>query len=499
MRMSLRRALAILVVVAAVAGGLFLLYRDADSSPFAGADTVTDDPGESSRQTADSLAGVAALADDWQRNAALYALLAGANRHRVEKLIAEAKALEPRVPHRYDIVRVLYIRYASLSPEAALDHLLAGDTKPSWIGAVFEVWAERDLDVAVARASMLGPLAKRIAARAILGLDMAPEQRSAVSKRLGMAATALGKHRRLPGESPAQAWDRATALQQGPERDALMMEAALSWAAEDPRAAWEALERDYMGLTIQARLESVMLRVGTKVLEAWLAIDPLGPGDWLREAAARRGIEARLYLPASSRVDYAVGFNLVHVLAQSDPYAAWEIAREMPMSLRGETFRELAEADAETALEMYHRMGRPDQAAFGLHLASVLMQHNPRLAVPWWAALGRRMQERTIGYLSIAHDQAPELVKRLFVEIDDPIAQHHAARQIVRWKRIDPESAWEWVSALGAVPPEESAFRTVLSAWQDREAATRAVSGLADQRLRDFLLAEIAERWREER
>ena len=85
-------------------------------------------------------------------------------------------------------------------------------------------------------------------------------------------------------------------------------------------------------------------------------------------------------------------------------------------------------------------------------------------------------------------------MERLISEIDDPAAQHRAA-EVVLERLGDPEADWGWVSTLGTVPPEESALRTVFLRWHahDPDAAARAVSSLADQRVRDYLLAEVAD------
>ena len=157
------------------------------------------------------LATVFALASDWERNVALYGLLSDASfvdAGRIERWIAAAKAYAPPAPHRHDVIRVLYERYASISPAAAADHVLAGDAEAMWIGAVFGAWAQRDLAASVARAEMLGPFAKPVAAAAILALDLSPAQRERIVRRLGaqaaLAALEDWEKRRRLGE-PASA------------------------------------------------------------------------------------------------------------------------------------------------------------------------------------------------------------------------------------------------------------------------------------------------------
>ncbi|MDE0190746.1 MAG: hypothetical protein OXQ90_05265 [Gammaproteobacteria bacterium] len=495
--MSLRQIAALMATGAIASGVIFLWYRDADPAPSAASDDVGHRAAQSLKETESSLTGVFALADDWERNAALYALLSGTDRAQVETLIAAARALEPPVPHRYDIVRVLYMRYASLSPEAAVDHVLASDAKPSWIGVVFGAWAERNLDSALARALALGPLAKDVAARAILALELTPQQRLEAVRRLGMetalAELALWEHRRRPGEPPAVAWHRATSLQEGPQRGEIMLQAALTWAAEDLPSAWEAVEGHFAGLPIRDR-ESAIVDVMREVLKVWAADDPAGPARWLRDAVFHRGMNATPYAPASSKVDYMLGVAMMRPLARSNPRAAWEIAQAMPVSIRKDVFRNLAETDTDAALELFGSMDRTHQTVFAPNLAAALMDKNPVFGVRWWAALDGRLRERTAGHLRAAHREAPGLVERLVGGIDDAAAQHRAAEEVLGWV-ADPEADWRWVSTLGTVPPEKSALRTVFLRWhaRDPDAAIRAVSSLADHRVRDYLLAEVAD------
>ena len=105
-----------------------------------------------------TLAGIAAIREDFIRNAALYRLVDGATREQVEAWLAELETL-PSTPHRYDIARVLYIRFAVLDPEAAVDHALLGATKPVWLEAIFRTWGEFDHAAALMRASNLHPSA----------------------------------------------------------------------------------------------------------------------------------------------------------------------------------------------------------------------------------------------------------------------------------------------------------------------------------------------------
>ena len=252
-------------------------------------------------------------------------------------------------------------------------------------------------------------------------------------------------------------------------------------------------EGHFTSLSIRDRGETAIMEVMREVLDVWEAADPAALARWLSDAVSRRGMNATPYAPASSKVDYTLGIAMMRPLAQSNPQAAWAIAQEMPTPIRKDVFRHLAERDAEAALELYGSMDGRHQALFAPSVAAALMEKNPQFGVPWWAALDRRMRERTVGYLRTAHRGAPGLVKRLISEIDDPAAQHRAAERVLTLG--DPEADWGWVSVLSTVPQEESALRTVFLRWhaRDPDAAVRAASSLADQRVRDYLLAEAAD------
>ena len=118
-----------------------------------------------------TLADIALIEDDFSRNAALYALIGDAPQARVEEWLAEVDTL-PATRHRPDLARVLYIRFAVLDPEAALQHVLRGATRASWLVAIFRTWGQLDPNAAAARAATLLPSARAAASRALLELDL---------------------------------------------------------------------------------------------------------------------------------------------------------------------------------------------------------------------------------------------------------------------------------------------------------------------------------------
>ena len=67
------------------------------------------------RASPTTLPGIATIPDDFERNALLYEFIADADRNLIEQHLATMVDL-PANPHRGDVVRVLYVRYAALDP-----------------------------------------------------------------------------------------------------------------------------------------------------------------------------------------------------------------------------------------------------------------------------------------------------------------------------------------------------------------------------------------------
>ena len=203
--------------IAVVAVGLVLVVALVVVGP-RGLRPINEDPAETAVPVAvplpvlesgiATLADIASIEDDFSRNASLYALIGDATRMRIEEWLAEVDTLPAR-RHRSDIARVLYIRFAVLDPEAALQHALRGATKASWLAAIFRTWGQIDPDAAAARGGTLLPFAKAVASRALLELDLPRAELLALTARLDESPSddvqrhvqlVTGKPRRTPSE-----------------------------------------------------------------------------------------------------------------------------------------------------------------------------------------------------------------------------------------------------------------------------------------------------------
>ena len=238
-----------------------------------------------------SLAEIGPNPHDFQRNTALLALLADTGPGEVEALLVEAEALDPS-PHRYDVARVIYTRFAEIDPEAAADHVVAANYHSSWVAAVFRAWAHTDLDASIARAVTLEGDAKAIAAATILELGLSLRQREDIASQLDseMALAAINTRSALVGADQdfAAAWQsvlRGVDMSREP-RSASDMAGMLStfaqvgvlaqrWADHDPAAAMEAI----------GNLDNEVIAGSARatVFEIWAADDPSGAIAWLAE------------------------------------------------------------------------------------------------------------------------------------------------------------------------------------------------------------------------
>lgn len=446
-----------------------------------------------------SLLAIAAETDDWKRNAALYEVLAQTDQVQVEELIAAAKALDETISHRYDVVRILYERFVSLSPEAAVNHLLTGKAKPSWIASAFGAWAEKDMRAAVARATGLGPRSKTIASRAILQVGVPGEERLHTARHLGMENVlndlVLWEHRRLPGEPLSDTWSRATQMQYSPQRDAVIMETASAWAAVDPSSTWQAVQAEYSDL-LPLPENKFVLDVKSEVLRKWATVDPNGFADWLQDGASFSGRSNAANGSSLSSKEYDQARWALISLAIDDPRSAWAAVQQMTTTVRtqvSERALRISVRDIPVALELFDSADQTQQHALTPILVEVLKRGRVEEVETWWTSLDTRMQGRLARPLRYAFHEAPRRAKHLVSKIHDPDVQHRAALVMVRWPDVSLRDSWRWVETLGRVSPEKSAFRPLFPEMYARNsaAAIRAVSRLPDPNLRDYLLSLV--------
>lgn len=380
---------------------------------------------------APGLAAIAAMPDDFERNAALYALARDADRAAIEGLLAETHALAPS-PQRNDIARVLYIRFASIDPVAAADHVLGRFYQPSWIATVFRVWAHADFDAAVERAASLEPRQRRPVAASLLEMDLAPWQRQHVAERLGargLLAELLAREEMAFG-TPEQTWARALASPPGDERAQLLEMAALAWAASDPeaalRAALEAEDDDSRYLASQ-------------LLRRWARRDRDGALAWLSR------------LERTPRTDFLPS-TVVGSIAAEDIDAALRALEDVPPWARQNAqyglLSQWMDADLPAALEWFGSLPLADQKHHGWSVARRYTERDPRGAFEWGLASDPRIRrDRLMQVIGSIADSAQ--AERLFRGIEDPELRAELAFSLhYNHAPQDPQAALRWAETF---------------------------------------------------
>lgn len=425
-----------------------------------------------------ALASVATIQDDFERNASLYRLAANADEAELRRLFAELEQ-QPPTPHRYDIARVLYIRYVAVDPTAAASHALHRAGKPSWIGAVFRAWAHVDLEAAVGHAAGLHGDALRVAAAAILELDLDAEQRAFVVEQL--QADAVAQHasawaaRTTDTDDMAAAWNRA--LQSGTNVREQLEAVAIAWAAVAPREA----------MAMAAKLDhSLRHSMELAIFGHWNSADPTGPIEWLETTAPK------------DRIRNLIGAALRH-LARSDIDAALAKVDELPAAMQNAAlsgvFEYMSAHQPQRAFEHFQTLDFGKQMAVLMQVAFVVPPHPDNVA--WVGTIHPKLRKQALDMvLHRMYVEDAALAVRLTDEISDPQFQAQWARSLApREAQRDPNEAWRWATSLPTELQEASgAVDAVFSAWYwiDRESAARNLLALRKSRVRDeALLATI--------
>ena len=435
-----------------------------------------------------SLADIASVADDFQRNAALYVLIADAGVARIEELLGEVHTL-PSTPHRYDIARILYIRFAALDPAAAADHVTQADHRPSWVEAVYRAWGHRDLDAAVAHAAALGRSTRSYAMRALFELELPDGDREAMASQLDgesmLAAMQRREELQRQDEDYASAWQSALALPGTNQRFEHLAMLAGDWAKKDPSAAMAAasyMERSQLAQAIQSL-----------VLRSWAADDPWGATTWLAEQEPSLNLQQ-------------LTFTLMHVLSEQGLAQAISSLETMPQKLRryaeqGIVFglqrpdADVQAADLDILWNWYEELPTPSRKRLAGSLAMAIARHDPTRALDVVASLegSARLEGMTSLMASVGTTDLP-LAKQLVSEIEDAELRSVALQSVASVATVhDPRKALEWVNSL-PLEDRSAAASPLFVQWtrDDPEEATRELLDLVPEEVRDGISGQVA-------
>jgi len=427
------------------------------------------------------LARVTAIPNRFERKAALYRFVADADRQRIEALLTTVAAM-PQDPRRDDAAGVLYIRFVSLQPSAAVAHALGNYARPQVLQAVFRAWAHVDLEAAVARAANLSTVMRQDAARVILDLDLTPSERASIAERLAMRPNFVEVEQAVPppaAEPHDLALARIAAIDDVAARHREIVSVAAAWAAEDAVGALAAIlewsgDKDLKGLWL------------SRVMDAWSEADPRAAVDWLltREPADVAELTGPAF-GALAMVDLAEAQALVAALPEGT-------ARfEAQLSVFAVV---LDEHHLDRAVTAFGELDSRTQQRVALRLGNRLAGENPEAALAWAMALDEPVRANTLSFLvgSIQKIDA-RLAKQLVEGIDNTATRIHAAEGLFHQglhQEAEPSEMLRWVATLGTEAETASLVARVFVVWSARDgpAATTAVMAYPPGAARDRLL-----------
>ena len=438
-----------------------------------------------------TLTQIAALVSDFDRNKALYTHIADADFPRLLELLDEVDALSES-SHRYDVLRVIYLRMATLDPETTVDHVLGRSYRTSWLSSVFRAWAHEDLDAAVAHAASLDFHAKPVAMRAILDLDLSDGQREAVARRLDGEEILAGIETRedLVGGTAdfASAWEAGLDQADSNLRMQRLTQIARAWAEFDPVAALEAA-----GAIPHTQLVTTLQGL---VLQSWTTDDPVAAIAWVGEQK-----------PSLNRMSLTV--TAIAVLARENIRSAISFLDSIPAHLQ-ESARlglvttlqiptgDISDTDVDIVLDWYETLDRASQRKLSPSLSAAMARRQPEQALDWAQSLeGRARDDAMRDVLMDLASTDLELAQRLVAEIDDANLRYESSLTIVYTAAYaNPRAALEWAQSFESEPQRVALVGAVLNQWAN-ESPDDAVDVLLDMSrgpARDQVAANVATR-----
>ena len=464
-----------------------------------------------------TLAEIAEISDDFSRNAAMYSLAEGATREQVEDWLAEVEALPPS-PHRYDLARVLYIRFAAIDPEAALDHAFQGATKPVWLEAIFRTWAQLDPDAATSRAAELDSSAKAAASRTLLQLGLHLVELHSMVERLDatvdhdwyreiermigvapptpamrlLAATQASKLGRREDESHADAWYRAIGVDDDLVRQTLAERIALDWASDSPidaMAAVEAWPNDDIYVSVgnsSFSTRSIRNRIRSRIVWKWADEEPLEAFAWLM---AQDAPDIRSHIGA-----------VMNRLTEHAPDEAIARLGDVPPSQRpiaaGTVLRVLVGRDLDYAMSFFASLEITSKTNNTHALRRALVANrSAEQALDWAMSVDERIRtDEVAAVIGDLHKQDHTEALRLLESLDDPNLRIAAADEVVRDEaRRDAQEALAWARDFKPEASRSKLIVKVFDTWAARDpaAACRELFDMRGGSVRDQAAATM--------
>ena len=414
----------------------------------------------------------------------------------------------------YAAKSIIYVRYAEVDPEAAVERILAaGTSEQSLLQQVFRAWAKYDLDAARQQAETLPPIHRRAAGAAVLsvGEDLGAAQQEEIAATFGLRRQ-LEQMRAAEtiGANPADAWRRTLAAPPSQQRESRLLHIAARWAERDPERALTAvgeLPRTARRQDLQRNLMTRWTMTDRDAARRWLQAQPASDTHWmtagfaggLAQSAPHEALDFTLGLPADERREAVQA--VVDVWADADPRAAAEALAALGdhtvvTGLAENLMQKWAHVDPVAAVQWiatHEEAAQQDWRPF-IPLIAVA-EHDPEGALALALALRGEAQSRgTSVVLSTWGSNAPRAaaawMQRTSREIDA-----YAVMTVARpYALVDLDEALDWLESM---PSEQrhAALRSLVHESESLAEASRIVDRIDDPESREEAIFFVAELW----
>jgi len=396
------------------------------------------------------------LPGDFAQTTALYVLAESQDQDGIERLLAEARSIK-RVSESRAAASILYGRFAELDPEAAVEHMMRGDSglDPDLLYGVFHSWARTDLEAALKGASKLDDHSRQMAGMAIVRSrdDLPLEEREAMGSKLNLQASIrepTASDLRSP-KAAERAWQSALAMGDREARERELYQLARNWGQQDPEAAIRAIE----ALRDRSQRDQ-MLQIA---IHAWAEKDGRQAADWTLERP-----------PSQQRSELLS--SVLSVLVKKDPAAAMAIMERLRPTEREQVMPNVlmnwASHDPRAVTAWIGKQDNRQMYVPALsYIVSVLAEQDPEDALRWASTLSGEESQMAMAQViqRIALDD-PERATALVGQMDEGPYRNSAMSGIAQvLAQSDPRAALSWVAKQSHTESAPELYQSVFEQW----------------------------------
>ena len=443
---------------------------DANSSPArplgdaVSADSQLSRPSTSSREHLRSIADIAVMATEFDRRAALYALLQTASVDDIRGLLDDTEAVLP-ASKRLSLKYVIYSRFGAVDGMSAVDRARHDNDGAQALFWTFIAWAEADLEATVSHAQSMSRRDRRVAYQALLSMhhDVAHGLAKKYAEQLSVSRFSQEPNRLyvLALENPQRAWAQAIATPTPNKRNLHLWDVAKAWIQVDPRAAMEAVE--------SARGIRMPVHWRHALLDDWAAVSPNEALDWVMSRSPSKATTTMLGV-------------VLGAIASTTPQDALAIANTLSGLARDAAYQRVlevwAEQDPRSAAVWFNTSADFAQSDVAVGIARRFARKHPDEALDWALTLGEIHRVRTTkSVIDSLVDDNPTEAAQLVLRIEEPVLQIEATTVLLRsWVAADPASATRWIAGLQDKTARLFAYNAAFRMWGQSDFSSAANS-----------------------